>query len=208
MSLLGVTPGGWVESALGELADIRSGPSGAAISAEDRRPDGHPMIAPKDLADGRVRSNDVYRIHPDVAAGLSRYLVSPGDVLVTRAGTVGRAAWIPQECDGWLYSTGLVRVRPQGVAARYLAYYLALPEVQDWLKRHARGTAVPSISAAALGELPVLIPPPERQADIVHHLGLLDEQAEVHAEISRVAARTRDGLAWSLLRGEKLQLPR
>lgn len=168
--MLGVIPAGWAESPLSDLADVRSGPSGAAASVEDRQIDGHPMIAPKDLVDGRICLDDVYRIRPEVAAGLSRYALSPDDVLVTRAGTVGRPAWVPQECDGWLYSTGLVRVRTHHVSARYLAYYLALPEIQDWIRRQGRGTAVPTISASALGKLPVLLPPAERQAQIAHHL--------------------------------------
>lgn len=208
MTLLGVTPPGWNESPLSELADIRSGPSGAAVGVDDRQADGHPMIAPKDLLDGRVRLEDVYRIRPEVAAGLSRYALSLNDILVTRAGTVGRPAWVSEKCRGWLFSTGLLRVRPRLVRSRYLAYYLALPEVQEWLRRHSRGTAVPTISAAALGELPVLLPPPERQAEIAHYLGLLDEQAEVHARLSRAAARTRDGLARSMMRGEEAHLAR
>ncbi|QLQ39353.2 restriction endonuclease subunit S [Micromonospora robiginosa] len=201
MSLLGAVPAGWTVSPMSEVADIRSGPSGAVVGAEDRRADGHPLITPRALADGRVHVDGVARVRREVAARLTRYLVSLGDVLITRTGTVGRVAWVSEECEGWLFSTGLLRLRTRQMNSRYLAYYLALPEVQGWFEHNRQGTAVPVLNRTVLGKLPVSVPPMERQDMIVRHLDLLDEQVEVHRRISQVAARTRNTLARSLIRG-------
>ncbi|MET8250032.1 restriction endonuclease subunit S [Micromonospora sp. NPDC005197] len=203
MSLLDVVPRGWAESSLGDVADIRSGPSGAAVKTDDRSADGVGMIAPKDLHDGRVQPGAVSRVRADVAAALAPYTVVLDDIVVTRTGTVGRLAWIPSACNGWLFSTSLMRVRPHRVVSRYLAYYLALPEAQEWVRRRARGTAVPSMSAAVLAGLPVVLPPLEDQQEIARALALLDAQVEAHATLSRLAAQTRNTLAGMMMRGER-----
>ena len=194
-------PTGWPEVRLGDVVDIRSGPSGATVGSGDRQTEGHPMIMPKDLVDGRVRSEGLARVRHDVAARLTRYSVLRGDVLVTRTGTVGRIAWGPEESEGWLFSTGLLRLRPHRINSRYLVYYLTLPEIQDWFEHNRAGTAIPALNASTLGSMPVLVPSTERQETIVRHLDLLNEQAEVHARISRTAERARDVLAQLLIRG-------
>jgi hypothetical protein len=184
------------------VCQVLAGPSGASVRTVDSVETGIPIILPKSIRAGRVVGHRVGHVAAEAANKLARYRLSAGDILCTRTGELGVCALTTGEQEGWLFSTGLLRLRPGNlVRARYLKYYLALPATRDWIDRHTTGTAVPTISTRAFGALPVVLPPVNAQAAMAEALGTLDEQVEVHERISATAARLRDMLAPLLLTG-------
>ncbi|WP_371783391.1 restriction endonuclease subunit S [Streptosporangium subroseum] len=189
-ALIGDLPDGWHQVPLKEICDLVAGPSiPSAVSSGD-----FPVVKPRNVGDGRL-VGVADGVEAEVAAELFRYRLMDGDVVCVRTGGLGRHALVTSEHEGWLFGTGMIRLRPgDQVNPRYFNHYLSHPLVQDWFKRNAAGSAIPSISGRALGTLPVAIPPIEIQVAIGNVLGALDEKIAVHHQIGQATAELRDAL--------------
>jgi Restriction endonuclease S subunits len=201
-ALIGTVPDGWPEVPLHTLCELQAGPSGTSVRVTDRVAAGVPIVSPRNLRRGRIVGHEAGQIAAEAAENLNRYRLRAGDILCTRVGELGLQARATEEHEDWLFATGLVRLRPVDVTqAGYLAHYVALPTVRDWIDRHATGTAIPAISVQAFRSLPVVLPPLSVQAAIADALDTLNEKVEIHDQISRNTARLRDTLAPLLMTG-------
>ncbi|MFF8994131.1 restriction endonuclease subunit S [Streptomyces sp. NPDC014983] len=200
-------PEGWARVALGKICDIQAG--GPALRKKDHVRAGVPVIRPGDLRHRRVSAHTVAHLDPEHARGLFRYRLAAGDILVTRTGTVGRAALVTEGESGWLYNTHLLRVRAHDPSqAPYLLAFLADRRVVDWLERRAAGTTgMRSVGVRTLKDLPVSLPPLDRQRDIGAALNAVDEKLRVHEEIVRTTTELRETLA-ELLMTDRMPRPR
>ncbi|MCZ9337565.1 restriction endonuclease subunit S, partial [Streptomyces sp. TRM76130] len=156
---------------------------------------------PADLRHRRISARSVAHISPEAARALVKYRIAAGDILVTRTGTVGRAALVTDCESGWLYNTHLLRVRAHDPAqAPYLLACLSHRPVADWLGRRAAGTTgMRSITLRTLRDLPVALPSPHRQREIGAALEAVDEKIRIHEEIVRVTTDVREILAELLM---------
>ncbi|MCK9873173.1 restriction endonuclease subunit S [Nocardiopsis dassonvillei] len=201
-SLTGPLPAGWREQPLGEVCEVRAGPSGAGTPTRGFTDDGVPLVRPRDIAARRVDGTGAARVAHAVATRLDRYRLEPGDVLGTRTGTLGRFAVVAPEQRGWLYSTQLVRMRPSPeIDPVYLVHYLDLHPVRRWIDKHASGSTVRSVTQRTLRLLPTVLPPLSEQQAIGTALDALDDKARLHAEISRTTDDLRETLAPMLFSG-------
>ncbi|MBM0238286.1 N-6 DNA methylase [Micromonospora sp. ATA32] len=198
-TLIGDVPYGWEQAPLGRLAEIQAGPY---LQKENGVTDGVPVIHPRDLRDGWIAGDDMELTASASDALVRRYALAPGDVLCVRAGELGRHGLVGAGQGGWLFNTGLLRVRPtDDILPKYLAHYFSLPEVRNWIKRHASGTAVPSINREVLAELPIVLPPSDVQHRIGRALELAQDEVRIHDQLARTAARLRETLAPLLMTG-------
>ncbi|WP_328340438.1 restriction endonuclease subunit S [Streptomyces violaceus] len=195
-------PPGWRRVLLGEICDIQAG--GPAVRRSDQVPAGVPLVRPADLRNQRI-SAEAAMVHVDSqkARALRRYRIAAGDILLTRTGTVGRAGLVTTDEDGWLYNTHLLRVRAHDPAqAPYLLAFISHRRAADWLDRRAVGTTgMRSITVRTLADLPVSLPPLDRQRDIGAALTAVDEKIRAHEEIVRVTMELRETLSDLLLSG-------
>jgi len=205
-SLIGAIPDDWRQVPLGDLYDIKSGPSGALrshpITAEDS---GVPVVTTKDLRFNVVSMHGLMFVKQEVASRLLAYQLLPGDIVCTRTGELGRQALISDAQSGWLYGTACMRLRPMSeqTTPGYLLYYLGHPAVMEWVRRNATGSTIPSISARVLTTLPLVVPPLDVQTDISQTLRLLDAKAALHDEITRTTTALRDSLLPALYAGSR-----
>ena len=168
-------------------------------------PDGSvPVLKPKNLALGRL-TGPTDMLTTVEAQRLTRYQVRSGDLLCTRTGTVGRVGLASQEQDGWIFGTGLIRIRakPQSLMdPLFLGFYFTHPAVVDWIKRNSRGTSIPNISTQVLGTLPVRLPPLSEQQAIGEAINKLNESIEAHQRVSETIVELRNALLPLLVAGE------
>ncbi|MFD7842577.1 N-6 DNA methylase [Nocardia sp. NPDC059764] len=187
----------WPMTVLGDICSITPG---ASIEVD---PDGTtPVVKPKDLARGRVTPPSDHT-NPQEAERRSTYRIAVGDLLCSRTGTVGRSAVVTADQDGWLFSTGLIRLRPcvEGIDPLYLHSYLAGAEAQEWIRDRAEGTAIMSINAKTLKQLPVRLPPLPEQAAIGRAASSFDRQLEAHDRIRATMFTAREAAMNLLLSG-------
>jgi len=194
-ALVGAVPAGWTYTTLADACragggGIQTGPFGSQLHASDYVEAGVPSIMPQNIGDNRVVEAGISRIALEDARKLARYRVRPGDIVYSRRGDVERRALIREEQDGWLCGTGCLRVRlgKDGVDPHYASYYLAHPNVREWITRHAHGATMPNLNTSILGACPVVVPPPDDQHRIAHVLGALDDKIELNRRMNETLA--------------------
>ncbi len=108
-------PQGWVSATLGDVADFLNG---AAFKPEDWHDVGRPIIRIQNLTDHTKPINRTTRQLD------SRYLVSPGDLLVSWSATLDAFIWDREE--SWL-NQHIFKVIPyEGIDKTYLFYLLSI----------------------------------------------------------------------------------
>ncbi|HAV1934592.1 hypothetical protein NS29R_08305 [Enterobacter hormaechei subsp. xiangfangensis] len=88
-----------------------------------------------------------------------------GDILLSRSGTIGKAAMVDGASAGSVASHGfyVLRVNSGKIEPGYLLAYLHSPVCQTWLLSRSRGTAIQHIHREALKMLPIPVLPHELQ---------------------------------------------
>lgn len=120
------------------------------------------MIA---LNQGRIARPSSWLV-PDLAATERRWTLAPGDVLLSRSGTIGKVAVVRNGTVGSIAANGLyvLRTDPGQIDPGFLLAYLASPAAQSWLAARARGAVIQHLNRPVLDALPILLPPIEVQA--------------------------------------------
>ncbi len=124
-----------------------------------------PYLRIKDLQKGKVARATSW-VRPELAGIEQRWALMPGDVLLSKSGTIGKAAIIRNGTAGAIAGNGLYVLRPdpQRLDAGFLQAYLSSPSCQSWLTARARGAVIQHLNRGVLDELPVPLPPLHLQA--------------------------------------------
>lgn len=202
----GFLAAGWQSKPLHTLCEIQAGPSYSRLRASERSADGVvPVVLPKHINNRHIIAIDHGKVSHGVAKKLEQFKLRAGDILCVRSGTTGPSALVNESQAGWLFSTNLIRIRrfnASEVDPGYLAGYLSLPRVVEWIQNRSEvTTTVPSISSESLGQLPIEFPPLAEQQRISMALSALDEQVTARLDLARVTERLRVTLAEHLLDG-------
>ncbi len=154
-------------ASLATVAQVNAGRAIKAADLQDEPPRERPMayIRINDLAQGRVGRGSSW-LAPSLAKQERRWALLPGDVLLSKSGTLGKAAVVREGSAGALAAQGLyvLRVDQQRLDPGFLLAYLASPACQNWLAAQSRGTVIQHLNRAVLDELPVPVPPLHLQA--------------------------------------------
>ncbi len=184
-------PAKWEYISLGDACargggNIQTGPFGSQLHSHDYVPVGIPSIMPQNIGENRINEEGIFRIKPEDANRLNRYLVKPGDIVYSRRGDVEKRSLIREPENGWLCGTGCLRVRfgPKGINPLYASFYLSHPAVRGWIVRHAHGATMPNLNTSILSSLPFVVPPTAEQERIAHILGTLDDKIELNRRMN------------------------
>jgi type I restriction enzyme, S subunit len=163
---------------------------------------GVPVISPAQIAGGHLHLDGAHRLGPDEAERYRWDAVRPGDLIMTRKGERRRHAMATPEhsravVDGSCFT---LRVPPDGrLQPEYLDHYLNHPGVQEWLDSRTHRGLVPNLPVDRLRELPVLLPPPVEQSDIVQLYRTMEEQIQTYEQILATTRELRRRLIETLL---------
>ncbi len=177
----------WQNVQLGQISTVTPG----APTADD--PDGPiPVVKPKNLISGRIAGSTDF-VSAKEAERRRNYRILPGDLLISRTGTIGKVALVMPGQEGWLFSTGIIRIRPsESVDPRYLSLLLVHPDSQNWMARNAKGTAIQSINAHTLHGLPVRLPPQREQNALSEAVESLDNIVAAYEQAHALAVDLRN----------------
>jgi len=210
-SPLGRIPVEWEVRRIDELLakvdpPMRSGPFGSALLKEELVESGIPLLGIDNVHVERFVSDFTRFVEPKKAKSLKRYLVRPGDIMITIMGTVGRSCVVPDDIGPALSSkhTWTISVDP----SRY-SPYLACLQVNhaSWVLQHfaqgEQGGIMASIKADTLRSTLLPVPPPDEMLKIESLLKAVSAKISVEQDNLEKNRAVKTALMQDLLTGRK-----
>ena len=155
-------PYGYDKVRLSELADIKIGPFGSLLHKEDYIENGHPLLNPSHIIDGKVVPDRKLSISDEKYEELSAYQLQAGDVVMGRRGEMGRCAVVADE--GFLCGTGSMVIRTKGeVTADFLQKIISFPTFKKTIEDMAVGQTMPNLNVPIVSSFQIIKPPIEVQ---------------------------------------------
>lgn len=170
---------------LREIADIQTGPFGSQLHKEDYVNVGTPIVTVEHLGKRIFTEQNLPHVSEQDRNRLDKYILRTGDIVFSRVGSVDRCSFVDSEHDGWMFSGRCLRVRPTDeIYPLYLYYFFCLEETKQFVRNIAVGATMPSINTKLLGEIEVIFPHKDIQAQIVSVLSAIDSKIETNEKIN------------------------
>lgn len=186
----------WDRRRLGDLADdtksaMATGPFGSAVSSQNFRTEGVPLLRGSNLSEAvgvRLDESDLVFLDPDLADSFSRSTAVVGDLIFTCWGTVGQIGLIDKTAkfDRYVVSNKQMKMTPDPkvVDSRFLYYQLSAPDMISLVKSQAIGSSVPGFNLGQLKSLTISVPPLAIQRGIAEVLSALDDKIAVNRKLA------------------------
>lgn len=150
------------------------------------------MLSSRDIQDDKIDPvNPRYLTEEEFHLEHRRTRVTPGDVLLTIVGTIGRSAvyaGVP-ELVTLQRSVAVLTPKPDRLDARYLMYFFQ--SSTEYFENHAQGTAQKGFYLGQLRETRLQLPPLEEQRSLVM---MLDDAIGNLNEATNIAQKKLDEL--------------
>ena len=172
---------------LGQLADVQMGYPFRSRLEHD--PQGNvAVIQMKDIDDANLlRAGGAVRVA--LPGGKGRHLLRAGDLLFRSRGRRNGAVLVSDGIGPAVLAAPMLLIRPHGVLPEYLCWFLNAPATQTGLAAVAEGTSVQMISAEALKDLDVPLPPVAQQRGIAEAAALAAREQSLLAQIADCRSR-------------------
>ncbi len=150
-------PEGWKNSTLGSIADVKTGPFGSALLNEQYVVGGTPVITVEHIKKFRIANLNYPSVSEEDRDRLSAYSLEEGDIVFSRVGSVDLNALVRFKNSGWLFSSRMLRVRPNRsiIDPILLSLFLRLPSTRNHIISISVGSTMPSINTVILKSIPV-----------------------------------------------------
>lgn len=148
----------WDKVPLSELADIKIGPFGSLLHKDDYIEDGHPLVNPSHIKDGKIVTDNKLTISDEKFWEMAAYHLKIGDVVMGRRGEMGRCAVVTE--DGLLCGTGSLLIRSKGeITADYIQKIISFPSFKKIIEDKAIGQTMPNLNVPIVSNFKIIKPP-------------------------------------------------
>jgi hypothetical protein len=158
-------PQGYVEVSLSEIADIRGGFMVPKEKRFESKMMGKyiPYLQVRHILNNGEIASKVFWVDPTIIPVQEERLASPGDILITVSGTVGKVAIVPQTFHkGVFFDTSIrrVRVNDQKIEPDWVLQFLRSEIGQLQFRRLTSGSTIPQITTPNLEAMRIFWPAP------------------------------------------------
>jgi type I restriction enzyme, S subunit len=171
-------PQGWCWASLAHLtspvrASVKTGPFGSMLKKHEHRTTGVPVLGIENIDRMRFLRGSKIHISQSKARDLVNYDAKPGDVLISRSGTVGEVCVVPDDIGIARISTNLMRVRLSAEAISphfFCLLFNGSPAVLSQVASICSGSTRNFLSNEILAALNFPLPPLPEQVAILETL--------------------------------------
>ena len=193
-------PKGWEQLAVADLCessdDVRCGPFGTQLHQHEFTDSGVPLWGIKHVNAGFAFPTDEF-VSDEKAASLANYSIIPGDLVMTRKGTIGNCHIYPSSLSPGIMHSDLLRLRlsPTRAESQFIcSQFVYSRHIQRQLELMSPGAVMPGINVTKLKKLAVEAPPLKFQ----HRFAAIAESVEQQKDRQRAHLTELDTLFASL----------
>ncbi|WP_301118052.1 restriction endonuclease subunit S [Pusillimonas sp. (ex Stolz et al. 2005)] len=199
-SELGEIPEGWESGLLNDICEFQNG---YAFKSKDWSDSGFAVVKIGSVKPAFVDIQSCSYVADKTIAGLERFELFPGDLLVGMTGYPGETGLVPKTENRVFLNQRVGRLKPKQNNLKALLYCnVRDPDFKQYVEGQAHGSAQANVSGKAIGHYPITIP----TGSVVEQFSalidpLLQQKLNLNAEAMSLAI-TRDTLLPKLLSGE------
>ena len=196
-------PSDWEAQAIGDFAEVKTGPFGSALHERDYVQSGTPIITVEHLAERGIQGEGAPQVGETDVMRLQAYKLEEGDIVFSRVGSIDRNARVSAAETGWLFSGRLLRLRLKSkeVDSQFLSYLFHGEPFRNQVERVAVGQTMASLNTKLLSGLEVVLPTAAEQKVIAESLAAMDANlAALEARLTKARA-LKQAMAQALLTG-------
>ncbi|MFT0577272.1 restriction endonuclease subunit S [Bacteroides thetaiotaomicron] len=199
--------GEWKCTTIGNIGDIKNGPFGSVLHAEDCVENGIPIVTTEHFKTGLMPSDKfgIPQVSNEDYIRLKGYRLETNDIVFSRVGSVDINAHVGIEQNGWLFSGRVLRVRPKyDIDSLFLHYALSTEAVKRDIRNRAVGQTMPSINTPILSSTTIQLPKDLfEQKKVAHFLRLLDERIITQNKIIEDLKKLKSAISLNVLHSDK-----
>ena len=199
--------GEWKCTTIGNIGDIKNGPFGSVLHAEDYVENGIPIVTTEHFKTGLMPSDKfgIPQVSNEDYIRLKGYRLETNDIVFSRFGSVDINAHVGIEQNGWLFSGRVLRVRPKyDIDSLFLHYALSTEAVKRDIRNRAVGQTMPSINTPILSSTTIQLPKDLfEQKKVAHFLRLLDERIITQNKIIEDLKKLKSAISLNVLHSDK-----
>ena len=151
----------WEQRKLGKISEIKTGPFGSTLHADDYVSEGVPIITTEHFKTGSLpqSASGLPQVSEVDYKRLSAYTLNNGDIVFSRFGSVDINALVTPFQRNWLFSGRVLRVRPGiDVLPQFLHTRLETESIRNDICARAVGQTMPSINTEILKATQLVLP--------------------------------------------------
>jgi type I restriction enzyme S subunit len=207
-------PEGWIYADLEALLSrnrkgIKTGPFGTILKKHEHQAEGVPVLGIENIVNMKFVTGSKIHITRRKAEQLANYDARPGDVLISRSGTVGDVCVVPEGIGEARISTNLMRISldPKAMLPEFFCLlFEGASVVRNQLSTLCGGSTRDFVNSRMLRSIAFPLPPPVEQLEIVRRVETLFNLADriekrIESELLRTEKMTQAILA-KAFRGE------
>ena len=146
---------------MGKISEIKTGPFGSTLHADDYVSEGVPIITTEHFKTGSLpqSASGLPQVSEVDYKRLSAYTLNNGDIVFSRVGSVDINALVTPFQRNWLFSGRVLRVRPGiDVLPQFLHTRLETESIRNDICARAVGQTMPSINTEILKATQLVLP--------------------------------------------------
>ena len=129
---------------------------------------GVPTVRVTEMKTGQIEVAALPHCDPARAAKFHKTMLAPGDLLISKDGTIGKTAFVPPELAGGNITQHVLRFPITDLVDRhFVRLAIDAPFCQAWMVGETKGVALQGVNVGDFRRMPIPLPPLDEQQRIV-----------------------------------------